>query len=506
MQPQGGGSKRGLLAMLSRGRGGGSGKADALGDGCESGKGGNGSFRAGAGADDNDSKDDPSNGGNVRSEARMRTKEALRAHLKTSQPKRSILKKSETQLDAAAEGDEEALLRIAKSMAASPSGIATALFTSSGKVTPIRVDSGRLDASSNDATGYSRANPHRESGSSTSADSEDDDDAYSQSSNNKAAGGRQMPGSPGGVRSNVGRAYSLGHETGGPRSSCPGSPVCGSPGQQRSGSPLQRGDSSPRLGSGTLATPTAVQSAYGGPVIVTTPTSRLANSTDSKTLPSTIMAGGSSRLAATHGTAGAVANRLSYNGAPRTPPPRAMSLAGTATGSYGMDTLHEEYGSGNAVPALVLPQRILRRPDSERPGNGGWAGASGSGGGGGASAPLPAWQTDELGSGRPASPGAVQIFGGGVRSPRVGAGSPNPDMMRLVSATESVGAAAAAVAAAAAAAAVDSPKGRGARSQLTAATREDIMRSLPPGACVGGGGGGGAGGGGGGGKGGGRVG
>lgn len=472
--------------MLSKGRGGGSGKADAFGDGYGSGKGGNGSFKgsgstrggkAAADKDDDDDKEDASNGGNVRTEARMKTKEALRAHLKTSQPKRSILKKSETQLDAAAEGDEEALLRIAKSMAAAPSGIPTALFTASGKVTPIRADSGRLNASSNGTMAVSRADPLREShsSSSTSDDSDDDDDAFSHSSKNETAGGRQMPGSPGGVRANVGRAYNLGHEGAGPRSSCPGSPV-GSPGQQRSGSPLQRGDSSPRLCSGTPVTPTAVHSPYGAPSIITTPTSRLANSTDSKTLPSTTLTSSISRLA-THGTAGAIANRLSYNGTPRTPPPRAMSLAGMATGSYGMETLHEENGNGSAAPALVLPQRVLRRPDSERPRNGGWA--AGDGGGGGASAPLAAWQTSELASDRPASPGAVQGFGGGVGSPR--AVSPNPDMIRLVSATESVGG----PAVAAAAAAVDSPKGRGARSQLTAATREDIMRSLPPGACGG---------------------
>ncbi|GLI71731.1 hypothetical protein VaNZ11_017035 [Volvox africanus] len=49
--------------------------------------------------------------------SRHGSKLALASHLKTAQPKRGILKKNDTPLDAAAAGDEEALLRLANSLA-----------------------------------------------------------------------------------------------------------------------------------------------------------------------------------------------------------------------------------------------------------------------------------------------------------------------------------------------------------------------------------------------------
>ncbi|GIL76552.1 hypothetical protein Vretifemale_6049, partial [Volvox reticuliferus] len=49
--------------------------------------------------------------------SRHGSKSVLLSHLKTAQPKRGILKKADTQLDAAAAGDEEALLRLANALA-----------------------------------------------------------------------------------------------------------------------------------------------------------------------------------------------------------------------------------------------------------------------------------------------------------------------------------------------------------------------------------------------------
>ncbi|GIL55952.1 hypothetical protein Vafri_11414, partial [Volvox africanus] len=93
--------------------------------------------------------------------SRHGSKSVLASHLKTAQPKRGILKKTDTPLDAAAAGDEEALLRLANALASvtdttasttASQGTAMIQATASSRLRPSSASGGTVGVLSSAAT------------------------------------------------------------------------------------------------------------------------------------------------------------------------------------------------------------------------------------------------------------------------------------------------------------------------------------------------------------------